>query len=445
MFVLKKGFIILLSVLCFSFCVATQSWGELDWDSGAFTQEIIVPDNLIPASNNKVSLGSSVAISDKYLIVAAKLDSQISDRGGAAFIYEYMAGKWVLVKKIAPAETGEGDYVGIAVTLADEYAFASALNHKVDENHKDLGIVYVYQRKTAGEWEQTQKLIPDLSEDTHHFGSSLAVCNNHVIVGAYGKRSETGKAFIFERENNQWILRQTLIPDETDILGIFGGRFGADVDISDNYAIVGTGLGFDGIGAFYIYKKQNNSWEKMTLVQNIHETKMAYFGKTVAINDQYAVVGAYGENTDAGVVYVYRLNGDSWELITELVPSDVIAEDNFGVSIDLDGNILAVGAKKHDWGEENSNYGAVYIFRIENESCTLLDKIKARNFMTEDYFGNAVSINDDNKTIVIGTDSGISNLGFYFIKPFSPFGLDGVLGLEDVIHWLQVLSGNPSR
>jgi hypothetical protein len=401
------------------------------------------PDNHVPDNDNSVHFGSSVALSDKYAIIGSILDSQVINKGGAAFIYEKNEKEWILVDKVCDPELGDKDYLGVAVALSGDYAFAGASSHDLD-NHEDLGIVYVYQRQTSGEWKQTQKLIPDSIEGTYNFGCSLAACNGQLIIGAYGTRNDAGKAFIFELVDNQWIETQCLQPEEPDIIvERLGGRFGEAVDISKDYAIIGTGFGFEGIGAFYIYKKQNNSWQKMTLIKNLYNTKFSYFGKSVAINEQYAVVGAYGENDDTGVVYVYRLNGDSWDLMSEVSVPDFVEDDFFGISVDLDGNIFAVGAKKVDWDVENSNYGAAYIFRIEDdESCSLLKKFTANQPCTDGYFGRNISING--KNILIGPESNRSAY-FYSLEPSSPFGPDGILGLDDVVHFLQILSGKNCR
>lgn len=429
---------LILVVLCFSFCFISQSWGELDWESGTLVEQTVIPDNHVPDNNNKVYFGSSVALSDKYAIIGSTRDSQVINKGGAAFIYEKNEKEWILVKKVCDPELGEIDYLGVAVALSGDYAFAGALNHK------DLGIVYVYQRQTSGEWKQTQKLIPDSIEGTNNFGCSLAAYNGQLIIGAYGTRDDAGKAFIFELVDNQWIETQCLQPEEPDIIvERLGGRFGEAVDISKDYAIIGTGFGFEGIGAFYIYKKQNNLWQKMTLIKNVSNTKFSYFGKSVAINEQYAVVGAYGENDDAGVVYVYRRDGDSWDLMSTTSLPDLIEEDFFGISVDLDGNIFAVGAKKVDWDVENSNYGAAYIFRIEeNESCSLLKKFTANQPVQNGYFGANISITE--KNILIGDGNSLSAY-FYSLEPSSPFGPDGILGLDDVVHFLQILSGKNCR
>jgi len=440
MFVLKKGIVCLLGILFVYFAAfVSHVWGDLDWNSSLMRQQKILPDNLFPDQQNPTYFGSSIALSDKYAIIGAKKDSEVVQKGGAVFIYEKTKGKWVYVKKFIGSQTQASTYLGIDVALSDNYAFAGAFDYDLSENHKDVGIVYVFHRQTSGEWIELQTLTPDVStsEDTHKFGCSIAVCDDQLIVGAYGKRKESGKAFIYELENNQWKHRQTIQPDDPDIIGLYGGQFGKAVDISTHHAIVGTGIGYDGIGAVFIYKKQNGLWQEVKQIMSSDENRFSYFGEAVVINDKYAIVGAYEDN-DTGSIYLYQLNDESWDLIQKYSEPGLIDDDNFGESIALYGNTVAVGAKNVNYDSKNIDFGAVYIYRIENETITLQKKVIADQPKSEFLFGNAVSLCREG--LLVGTES---NSHAYFFSLYKILGADAVLGLDDVVHLLKIVSESP--
>jgi len=435
MFVLKKHFLFVYLCLCFNICFVPQIWGEVDWSVGKLHEQIVSPPDQITES---VFFGSSVAMSDKYAIIGSKSDNQIETDGGSVSIYEKNDGKLIFVNKF------DGDQksakLGTSVALAGNFAFAGASSHDLDEG--DIGIVYVYQRQDSGNWTQTQTLIPDEIENLHNFGCSMTTYNNQLIVGAYGKTKESGKAFIFELENNQWVQRHTLEPDEPDI----GGRFGCAVDITKDYAIVGAYLGYGYKGAVYIFQKQEGSWKQMAFIPSSLDYP-SHFGYAVSINEQFAIVGSKGEKQNdirnTGAVYVYRRNEHAWEQMSKLVEPNLQKDDKFGVSIDLEGNILAVGSTKMDSEVEDS--GAVCIYRIEENQIVLLRKIVAKQPQSESSFACSVALFED--TILIGTEmykkyrNQIGNAYFYSLESLSPF--DGVTGLDEVIHLMKVLSDSP--
>jgi len=443
MFTLNKVFKFIFWSFCIYFCFVPHIWGEVDWSLGKLQEQMVSPPEHI---TEKVLFGSSVAISDQYAIIGSKKDSQIVSRGGSAYIYEKNDDKWIFVKKVFGSNNSKNDYLGGAVALEGNFAFVGALSYNVDENHKDVGIVYVYQRQPSGEWIQTQTLFPNPLDNTHNFGCSLATYNTQLIVGAYGKTSESGKAFIFELENNQWVQRHCLEPEEPDI----GGRFGIDVDIFNNYVIVGAYIGFNYYGAVYVFQKHEGGWNQIELIQSPSEDNFSYFGYSVCINDQYLVVGSKCEKlngiANVGAVYVYRRNENSWELMPKLIEPDLKEDDKFGASIDLEGDLLAVGGIKMDSDLEGS--GAVNIYRIEENQFVLLRKIFADQPQFHSLYGSSLAFTNDMILVASELYSKNNNSNtpgsafFYSLVSSSPVGPDDVLGLDDVIHWLKILSGS---
>jgi hypothetical protein len=90
------------------------------------------------------------------------------------------------------------------------------------------------------------------------------------------------------------------------------------------------------------------------------------FGKSVAISGNTAIIGSWrddiGINLDQGSVSIYVYDGDTWNLQQpKLIASDGAAEDQFGASVDIDGDTVIIGADMADPGG-HTNQGAAYIF-----------------------------------------------------------------------------------
>ena len=125
------------------------------------------------------------------------------------------------------------------------------------------------------------------------------------------------------------------------------------------------------------------------------------FGVSVAVDGDVAVVGAWRDDTDAGVdagsVYVFsRGSGGVWREAARLVASDGAAGDRFGVSVGVSGGTVVVGAYGDDDGR-----GAVYVFSrgslgVWGEAARLV----ASDGAVGDRFG--VSVGVSGGTVVVG-------------------------------------------
>lgn len=125
-------------------------------------------------------------------------------------------------------------------------------------------------------------------------------------------------------------------------------------------------------------------------------------------------VGAYGEASNAGAVYVFTRSGSTWSQQAYVKASNIGADDNFGTSVALsgDGNTLAVGA----YGEASnatgingnpadnsaSSAGAVYVFTRSGSTWTQQAYVKASNTGAGDLFGTSVALSGDGNTLAVG-------------------------------------------
>ena len=104
------------------------------------------------------------------------------------------------------------------------------------------------------------------------------------------------------------------------------------------------------------------------------------------------------QGKDSGAVFVYRCNGRQWVEEQKLLPDDGQAGDNFGRSLELDGNLAVVGPHWDDDNGEKS--GSVYAFRYNGTSWVQEQKLLASDGSKDDRLGNTVSI--DGNVIVAG-------------------------------------------
>ena len=129
-------------------------------------------------------------------------------------------------------------------------------------------------------------------------------------------------------------------------------------------------------------------------------TEQDRFGWNVSIDGNYAIVGAYKEDdasgTDSGKAYIYNVStGALLHTLDNPNPYESSAGDNFGHSVSISGNYALVGSPKewHNTPEVGQFSGKAYI--IDVTTGNLVKTLSNPNIFSTpngDQFGNDVSI-----------------------------------------------------
>ena len=239
-----------------------------------------------------------------------------------------------------------------------------------------------------------------------NFGYSLSICDDYAIVGAYTEDdaggSSSGKAYIFNPLTG--VLLHTLDnPNAYDTS--LADLFGQSVSICNNYAIVGAYGEDDAGGTFsgkaYIFNPATGALLYTLDNPNAYDTSASdRFGAYVSICDNYAIVGAYLEDDAGGSASgkAYIFNPSTGALLHTLDnPNayDTSIGDSFGQPVSICDNYAIVGA----WQEDDaggSASGKAYIFNPSTGALLhTLDNPNAYDTSSGDRFGYSVSICDN--------------------------------------------------
>jgi cyclophilin family peptidyl-prolyl cis-trans isomerase len=115
-----------------------------------------------------------------------------------------------------------------------------------------------------------------------------------------------------------------------------------------------------------------------------------WFGFAVAVDANFAIVGAPRENNYTGSAYIFEYNDGNWTQQAKLTALDGAEGDNFGGSVSISANHAIVAAPRYD-----SNTGAAYIFEYKDGNWTQQKKLLGYEGKAEDWFGQSVSISGD--------------------------------------------------
>jgi hypothetical protein len=347
------------------------------------------------------SFGWSTSISGDILVIGAP-DKE--SKRGAVYIFERdTAGTindWLLVEKITASDPADDDQFGESLFLDGGTLVVGAPG----KNSKQ-GMVYVFERGGgANGWMQIKKITASDPRDEDQFGKSVSVSGDVLIVGAYGKDSYQGAAYIFERNAggtlNGWGQVQEIVAsDPADV-----DYFGRSVFVSEDTLVVGAPYRNSNQGAAYIFERGvGGNWLQVEKITAFDPVDGACFGRSVFISGNTLVVGAPGENSHQGAAYVFERvvegTASGWIPVKKIVALDPASGDYFGRSLSISGDILVVGAFSKDFVR-----GAAYAFeRDRGETANdwgQIAKITAPSPANGDYFGSSVFIDGD--ALVIG-------------------------------------------
>ena len=322
-----------------------------------------------------------------------------------AYIFVKSGTSWIQQQKLFPGSGGAS-----SVAIDGEYAAIGGGQ-----------AVYIYKR-SGNSWSQQAMLTASDAQSGGggYFGQGVAIDGEYVIIGAYlddDKATNAGAAYVFVRSGTTWTEQAKLTAND----GAANDYFGYSVAIDGEYAVVGARQHLSVRGAAYVYVRNGTSWSKQSKLLASDGAKDNHFGYCVAIDGDYLIVGAYGNTnprgTMAGAAYVYVRNGTSWSQQRKLLANDGANSDFFGGTVSIYGDYALVGSFGDD--DKGSYSGSAYLYKRSGTSWSQQAKLLANDGQASDYFGLHLAYNEGN--IIVGAygedEKGSSAGAAYFFSP----------------------------
>ncbi|MDZ4689514.1 MAG: cadherin domain-containing protein [Planctomycetaceae bacterium] len=281
------------------------------------------------------NLGHAVAISGSTVVVGAP-----GDGNGTAFVYTDTGSGWALQATLTPSDgSGSSDAFGQSLSISGDTIVVGSDD---DGNDQTSGAAYVYSRM-GNTWLEQAKLVADTSQSVG-FGDTVAVSSDTIVVGAkyqdYGSENDAGAAYVFSRSGTQWQQVAKLLSDEPDAYD----HFGSSVAISGDALVIGadqTGVsGQSYVGAAYVFTLSNGEWRQHRKILATGGGLFDYFGRSVAISGNTIVVGMdefdTASNSDQGAAYI-----QNWTIDDASVTMNVTGANNPPTNIGLSATAVA--------------------------------------------------------------------------------------------------------
>ncbi len=308
----------------------------------------------------------------------------------------------------------------------------------------------VVRRELASEFLQITFIKASTTGQNDRFGEALAMDGDTMVVGVPEEDSgatgvggneldnsviSSGAAFVFVRDGATWRQQAYLkspAPDADD-------RFGTSVAISGDLIVIGApeedsnaiGVGGNPLnnaaaqsGAAFVYRRTGGAWQFEAYLKpsNTVGGTVGKFGQAVAIDGTTIAVGALAEDGtgsganpaqvangnqagDSGAAYVFVRTGTTWTQQAYLKGFASDPGDQFGCALDIDGDLLAVGARNEDGNGVGTSgdpandsvfaSGAVFTFVRNGTTWSTDAYIKASNREVGDEFGSCVALDGE--------------------------------------------------
>lgn len=323
-------------------------------------------------AGNNDGFGSSVAVSGDTVVVGASLEAGPGDvlaNSGAAYVFIRNGNTWTQQGYLRAPNAGIDDAFGSVVAISGNVIAVGASSEDAtaagDPSNNALtnsGAVYVFTR-TDSTWSFQSRLKAPNAGEQDRFGSAVALSPDFLAISATSEDNDSGSVltdnnngfndgavYVYEPNGASWTLEGYLKASTTDT----ADSFGTALALSGNTLAVGAFYdGSDGSCAVFVH--DGTSWSEQAVLNGSETMANDLFGTSVAIAGDVLVVGAPADDVnqsgtitsvdhDSGAAYVFTRTAGVWTERAVLRGFNRETKDAFGTSVAVSGNFVAIGA-----------------------------------------------------------------------------------------------------
>lgn len=253
--------------------------------------------------------------------------------------------------------------------------------------------MYVYERTYRSDtWKQVAKLVAPNGVAFDIFGTSVAMQDNRIAVGAPGQNglkpegapapaTDAGRVYVYEKGSTGWELKDQLVIDDpgpADALGtsvpfdrgsLIVGAPGRDTIVPRNNQrptlISNTGAAFE-------FRRQGGKWVKTTDFLPEERREGELFGVSISVDARRILVGSAHETEEGpqdGIAQLWKRGDDEnqWTYVARLRGPSTSGLSNWGLgyACALKGGLAVLGAPQAvSPGVDENEVGAVAVYKV---------------------------------------------------------------------------------
>jgi len=310
------------------------------------------------------------------------------------------------VEKLQPGGTASGDMAGTAVDIHEDIMVIGAPYSGTYGFQS--GAAFVYRWNGTG-WAYVTDLVAPTTNDSDYFGMSVAINGAWIAVGAPGENdfgSESGAVHIFSVADTGVSYSQTVYDAQPGA----SHAFGWSLDMTASLLIAGApyadNLGVDD-GTASVFRLSGGTWSDDGWLESHSGVDSEYSGYSVALTDsstlgELALLGAPGASSNAGAVHTYFYDA-GWDLGEQFWSGDQGVDHEYGYSVAVDGDLIAVGEPGNDTTFPDAGRAWLHAYIPGLEFVTLTD-LEPAVLSANDRAGASVAV--EGTAVVMGVPNG---------------------------------------
>ncbi|MDC3335879.1 hypothetical protein OAV71_05165 [Opitutales bacterium] len=301
----------------------------------------------------------------------------------------------------------DGNLVAVARSPSSNTSDKTVYVYEVSESNGSLSLKFIVEPQ-------------DGIANSRYFGSSLAMEDGLLLVGARGGGSYAGAAYLWDLNGSspQQLARITASDGTND--DALGGGSGQAVSLSGNIIVAGAYQddpnGNWHAGSAYVFRRESNGTiTELAKLTAPDGRSSDYYGFSVAVDGNHIAIGAYyadaerdgSSQTDSGKVYLYKVGEDGNVTYVETLVAPYPHDSaRFGYSLSISEGFLAVG-QYYTRYDQNGNYqsgsrfqGSVCLYKLSDaQPARLTSFIQSPVPVSYGYFGYTVDL-EGNRLVV---------------------------------------------
>ncbi len=217
------------------------------WETTWVEQEKLITSDGIADD----SFGVSVSLDGDYALIGSQWNDEKGENSGAAYVFHREGSNWIEQEKLSASDTTDFDLFGFSVFLEGNYSIIGAIRD--DDNGPDSGSAYIFYNEGAS-WNEKAKLTGSDVIAGNLFGYSVDLDGDFALIGMLWDDEFPSSAYVFHREGTEWFEDEKLTPsDATD-----DDHFGCSVSLDGDYVLIGAECAHGEklwSGAAYIFRR----------------------------------------------------------------------------------------------------------------------------------------------------------------------------------------------
>ncbi len=249
------------------------------------------------------SVGAALALNGEVAVFGAP---GTANRAGAAYVFRRgAAGRWTQEAKLSASDAQPGDHFGAALAVDGNRVLVGA-----PAQAKARGGAYLFVRNADGSWSEEAHMVARTVKEGDRLGSAVTLLQNWAVIGAPGRDESTGAVYLFEKNPQApgWAAYTRLFPYE----GSSQAQFGVAVGTVGDELWVGS-PGSDGfVGTIFRFRwdATTKDWVHTRKLSFLETAGGAGFAAAFAVNGNTAISGLPGADFGEGSAVVFSRGAD---------------------------------------------------------------------------------------------------------------------------------------